>query len=148
METKNGDAYCERIRNQVGMEKAFYVEPVGRSGGMALWWNEDTDVQILFANQQIIDTKVQMKNEYVPICMTWIHADTDEQRRNQNWDVLRDINRNRRGIWACQGDFNAITGHHEKEGGRRQSQRQIDAFNQLIDDIGMEDLGSNGQRFT
>lgn len=51
-------------------------------------------------------------------------------------------------MWVCQSDFNAITHHHEKEGGRRKSQRQIDEFKEVIHDLGMEDLGLRGQQYT
>lgn len=45
----------------------------------------------------------------------------------------------------CLGDFNDISHHHEKEGGRRKVQILIDSFNLMIKDIRMEDLGANGQ---
>lgn len=51
-------------------------------------------------------------------------------------------------MWMCLGDFNDISHHHENEGGRRKSQRLIDVFTSMIDDIRMEDLGAKGQAFT
>lgn len=97
------------------MEKAFYVQPRGTSEGLALWWKEETNVQILFANPNMIGTIVWMKNLEFPMYMTWVHADTNDQLRNQNKNELRRIWRMRTGKWVCQGDFNAITNHHEKE---------------------------------
>lgn len=46
------------------------------------------------------------------------------------------------------GDFNTICHPHKKEGGRQKSQRQMDEFNKLVEDIQMQDLGAKGQLFT
>lgn len=46
-ETKNGSAFCERIREQIGMNKVHYIEPRGRSRGLALWWTDEIDIKIL-----------------------------------------------------------------------------------------------------
>lgn len=46
------------------------------------------------------------------------------------------------------GDFNDISSHQEKKGGRTNSQRLIDGFNSMIDDIQMEYMGAKGQNFT
>lgn len=49
---------------------------------------------------------------------------------------------------ASRGYFNDITNLREKEGGRPNDQRKIDAFKSLIEDIGLGDLGFNGHIFT
>lgn len=120
----------------------------GKIGGLALWWTNNVSVQVLMKRPYIIDTLVTINHVDNPIHMTWVHADTDENVRCRNWEELRQVGIVCIRMWVCQGDFNAITHHYEKEGGRMKSQRQIDEFNQLIHDIGMEDLGSKGQRFT
>lgn len=51
-------------------------------------------------------------------------------------------------MWMFLGDFNDINSHKEKEGVRRKSQRSIDVFNAIIEDISMKDLGVKTQLFT
>lgn len=52
----------------------------------------------------------------------------------------------RREAWVCMGEFNAISHHHEKEGGRRKYQQQMDEFKAMIEIIHMErDQYSRGQ---
>lgn len=46
------------------------------------------------------------------------------------------------------GDFNEITGLHEKYGGAIRGERAMDAFRSAIDDCGMVDLGFKGNIFT
>lgn len=48
----------------------------------------------------------------------------------------------------CLGDFNDISSHREKGGGRRKIQRLTDAFNSMIEDIRMEDIDTKGHTFT
>lgn len=49
-------------------------------------------------------------------------------------------------MWMCLGDFNDISHPREKNGGMRKSQRLVDAFNSMIEDIQKEDFG--GKRET
>lgn len=80
-------------------------------------------MQIISANGNMIDTKVQFHQDSELMYITWIHANTDDIRISQKWAALRRIGRCRTGMWVCQCDFNAITHHREKEGGRRKPQR-------------------------
>lgn len=79
MEMKNGGDFCERIRDQIGMNKSFYVNPRGNAGGLALWWKEDMEVQVINETTNIIDMRVCLKGESVPTYITWINADTYEK---------------------------------------------------------------------
>lgn len=65
----------------------------------------------------------------------WVYADTDDRRRNLNWETIRSIDRGGTNAWICQGDFNTLTHQHEKDGGRPKSHRQMDAFRDFINDI-------------
>lgn len=40
MQTKNGDSFCKRIREQVGMSSAYNVNLRSISRGLALWWRD------------------------------------------------------------------------------------------------------------
>ncbi|XP_057760601.1 uncharacterized protein LOC130980978 [Arachis stenosperma] len=46
------------------------------------------------------------------------------------------------------GDFNAITTHHEKEGGKSKSNTSIQDFNDFINSGNLMDLGYEGEKFT
>lgn len=79
---------------------------------------------------------------------SWIYGDPDCGRRSINWETLNQIGVNMLEPWLCAGDFNDITHHREKLGGRPKDQHKMDGFNDLISTIGMEDLGCKGHRFT
>ncbi|TYG78784.1 hypothetical protein ES288_D02G088000v1 [Gossypium darwinii] len=41
IETKQKQEKLERIRNRMGFVEGFYVDPLGLSSGLALWWKID-----------------------------------------------------------------------------------------------------------
>ncbi|KAF7131646.1 hypothetical protein RHSIM_Rhsim09G0090900 [Rhododendron simsii] len=46
METKNHKAKMEAIRRNLMFDESSYVEPEGFSGGLALWWTKDVEVDV------------------------------------------------------------------------------------------------------
>lgn len=122
------------------MKNVYYVKPQGTSGGLALSWNKEVDIRILAANHNLIDCEIWPKHQSMPIWVTWIYADV--HRRHILWNSLRNLGWGRSSMWMCLGDFNDISYYHEKEGQRKKSQCLIDAFNSMIGNICMEDLGA------
>lgn len=55
IETKSGDAFYERIQEQVWMSSAYYVNLMGVPGGMVLRWRDDVRVIVRTSTQNIID---------------------------------------------------------------------------------------------
>lgn len=47
METKNKEKKLESIRQTTSFDRYFYVNPAGRSGGLALWWRDFHSVHVL-----------------------------------------------------------------------------------------------------
>jgi len=47
METVCSKQYMDRIKLRSGFDNLFVVDPVGRSGGLALLWNKDENLEIL-----------------------------------------------------------------------------------------------------
>lgn len=80
----NGDAFCERIRQQVGISSAYYVNVMGISGGITLWRINDVRVTVKAVTQNIIDCAVKMSDQPNPILITWVYVDAYLQRRKQN----------------------------------------------------------------
>lgn len=136
MEMKQDKAYVE------------YVNPAGINGGLALWWTREVRIHIQGKERNFIDNKVFNDLFGVNFLATWVYGDPDFSRRRQNWDTLKGLGASRREVWICMGDFNDITHHREKIGGRRNDQCKIDDFNDLIADLQVEDLGFKGQLHT
>nr|GEV85020.1 reverse transcriptase [Tanacetum cinerariifolium] len=54
MVTKNKEAKLESIRRTTSFDGRFYVNPVGRSGGLALWWQNSFSVIVSDSSKNMI----------------------------------------------------------------------------------------------
>ncbi|XP_054821806.1 uncharacterized protein LOC129320399 isoform X2 [Prosopis cineraria] len=54
METRQKAIYLDRIKRRCGMTHSWYVDPIGLSGGLALWWKNDIDIHVIFSCKNYI----------------------------------------------------------------------------------------------
>ncbi|KAK4259188.1 hypothetical protein QN277_005544 [Acacia crassicarpa] len=148
METKQKASVVRKVRRRCGFTEEWIVNPVGRSGGLALWWSDVVTVNILFSSSNIIHTSVMSEALSTPSYITFIYGPTDEAERLLCWEEVRRISNNIRTSWLCLGDFNDILFQHEKCGGRPRAWRKILNFKCFVADCELEDLGYNGPIFT
>ncbi|KAK8473934.1 hypothetical protein V6N11_069904 [Hibiscus sabdariffa] len=79
-ETKQKKRYLEKIRMKMKLEHAFYVEPVGIAGGLALWWSSDVKVTVLQYDKNFIDVTISLNGE-VEWFGTFIYAPPYEEEK-------------------------------------------------------------------
>lgn len=134
-ETKNSSSFLQDFQNSFGYNKLHTVEPEGRSGGLALFYMDSYDVTILFSSNRLIDTEAKIEGHKV--LMTFVYGDPVSEYRGKVWDHLNDLSVNRREAWLLIGDFNEITGNHEKRGGRKRSESSFMPFKKMLENCGM-----------
>lgn len=88
------------------MNKAMYVNPVGLSGGLAIWWTNEVGISFKHISKNVVDNEVQIGANGSKFHISWIYGDPDFRRRAMNWDRLKVI-----GAWLLLGDFNDICHH-------------------------------------
>ncbi|XP_048615701.1 uncharacterized protein LOC125588412 [Brassica napus] len=76
--------------------------------------------------------------------MTFVYGDLVLERRDQVWERRTRFSTTRTGPWFMIGDFNKITGHNEKEGGRQRSDSSFLSFKQMLTDCGMLEFSFTG----
>ena len=59
METKSKVKHMERIKNRVGFANGLIVPSRGRSGGVALFWTSEINLEIKSFSRNYIDTFVR-----------------------------------------------------------------------------------------
>lgn len=79
---------------------------------------------------------------------TGLYGEPNWNQKVQTWEAIRSLNRNRSGPWLMMGDFNEILYNSEKEGGRLRTQRQLQAFHDVLSECGLNDMGFIGDMFT
>ncbi|KAK4259810.1 hypothetical protein QN277_006104 [Acacia crassicarpa] len=141
-------SYVRKLRRRCGFTDEWMVDPVGKSGGLALWWSDVLTVNILFSSANIIHTSVMSAELTTPAYITFIYGPTDDGDRMLCWQEVRQISNNISTSWLCLGDFNDILSQEEKCGGLPRAWRRILNFKTIVADCQLEDLGYNGPSFT
>ncbi|CAN1128459.1 hypothetical protein LINPERHAP2_LOCUS4642 [Linum perenne] len=90
METKQSRNYMENIRARMRMTHSFYVDPIGLSGGLAIWWRNDVSVSVLRASKNHIDMKLDIDGG---VFITGVYGAPDSRdsgvnRRNRGQTTL------------------------------------------------------------
>ena len=66
----------------------------------------------------------------------------------ETWQLLRDLNNKYNIPWVCTRDFNEILRGHEKLGGSPRRDAEMEAFRDVVDELGFVDLGYTSKKFT
>lgn len=93
-ETKNRERTVKRVQRQLNMEHAITVEPLGLSGGLALFWSEDIQVCQSYSSPFYIAALIQ---DVLFDCKYWfifVYLSTDRvTRRYQMHELVKKIHR-------------------------------------------------------
>ncbi|KAH7853442.1 hypothetical protein Vadar_002449 [Vaccinium darrowii] len=148
METKNKRNALEKIRRRLQFSNSCYVDPVGLSGGLALWWKEEVDVEVRFKSKNILRCIITWPSSSNRWLGTFIYAPPVWQQRVDFWNYLRSIHAENQLPWLCVGDFNEVGSIWEKQGGEACKRSRVERFQQLLSDCEMMDLEFKGPAYT
>ncbi|KAH7848430.1 hypothetical protein Vadar_002675 [Vaccinium darrowii] len=148
METKNNKVKLETIRRRFGFDFGSYVDPEGLAGGLALWWNNDLELDIETASKNLIHTIVTDKVNSYTWAATFVYGCPTKAGKEQVWEDIKEIGRFERLPWLCMGDFNEILSCTDKLGGKSCNQQRIALFHDMLNSCGLVDLEFKGPKFT
>ncbi|KAH7851099.1 hypothetical protein Vadar_007269 [Vaccinium darrowii] len=148
METKNNKVKVETIRRSLKFDFGFYVEPDGLSGGLALWWNDDVDLEVESASKNLIHSIVKDKSSSSCWATTFVYGSPLRSGRDMVWEDMKDIGRYENLPWLSIGDFNEVLSLEDKLGGNCPSQRRLASFHDMLNYCGLLDLDYKGPKFT
>ena len=72
-ETKNNFTFMQDFKFEFGYDNLFTVDPVGRSGGLALFYMNDAEVEIGFSSNRMNDIEAKIEGHKVQI--TFLYGD-------------------------------------------------------------------------
>ncbi|XP_048496063.1 uncharacterized protein LOC125495441 [Beta vulgaris subsp. vulgaris] len=125
------------------------VEPVGLTGGILILWNSGViSFTTIRKELRAIHGIIQVSSNNIKFAITAIYASTLHNSRLELWKIIENISNSIDLPWLCIGDFNEITSHSEKWGGRNPKQNRMLAYSEAMDNCNLIDLGFKGPRFT
>lgn len=136
----------EDLRVWLGYDNIFTVNPVNTWGALALFWKNSIDLEILYADKNLLDVYIKMGDQcYFLSC---IYGHPHIKFRHLVWERLMRFSAHRKGSWCMVGDFNEILNNSEKIGGPIRSDSSFDAFSDMLHICNMTELPSTGNSFT
>ena len=144
METISNKRRMEWIRVKLG----FAVDLVGRSGGIALLWREEKELEIQNFSRWHINAIVKRNDEGAFWKLTCFYGDPDSSKQKESWTLLKRLKSFSPESWFCVGDFNEITHQGEKTREARRREGFMADFRLALEDCSLGDLGFIGPKFT
>ncbi|CAE5962987.1 unnamed protein product [Arabidopsis arenosa] len=146
METMHKRNVLVDLQVWLGYDQVFTVDPIGRCGGLAVFWKDSVKVDFKFFDKNLLDAQVQFgaANFFV----SCVYGDPDRSKRSVVWERISRIGIGRRDRWCVLGDFNELMHNGEKLGGPRRSDNDSKDFNEMIRACGLTEMTGNGNKFT
>lgn len=138
----------QSIAHALKFDNSFSVPANGSSGGLAMIWKQELDVQIITSSPNFISLVVLNDPVDQPWFLTVVYGPTIPIFKPTFWDELRRIGDTVNGPWCMVGDFNVILEQREKIGGRPFTSGSQCLFRRFIDDAELLDMGYFGNPFT
>ena len=148
METKNKQNKLESIRRSTCFNGHFYVDPVGRSGGLALWWRDNLAMQVLSGCKNMILVNGSCLSLSFNYKACFIYGPHSREERSMLWRKLTRHSLASVGPFMVIGDFNIIGDISDKQGGSCNISKRVEEFQEFINASNLFDVPFNGLNYT
>ena len=105
----------ESLKNTLGYDQSFAVSSSSHSGGLGLFWNNNTRVEILPYSQYHIDAIVT-ENRREPRRLKCVYEESQTAERHKTWEMLKFIKGSSHLPWVGIGNFNEVLHRDEHMG--------------------------------
>ena len=137
----------KKLCSKLQTDNVFIVPRTNTGGGLALYWKNSIDLNVMSSSPTDIDAVV---NPGVDDAwrFTGFYGNPVTANREHSWALLKHLCLKMDLPWMCVGDFNEIVKAEEKMGGALRRERQMREFREVLDFCGFRDLGFVGSPFT
>ncbi|XP_061993460.1 uncharacterized protein LOC133711342 [Rosa rugosa] len=138
-----------RLQRTLGFDHAEGFLSVGQSGGLGLFWNEETRVHIHQpSHARFIDAVVDDDNGSIQWRLTCFYSNSSAAERQESWNLIRSLSDDDSLPWVVLGDFNEMVHSSEKLDGRLRLESQMRGFREALSYAELVDLGFHGCPYT
>ncbi|KAK8684010.1 hypothetical protein V6N13_040047 [Hibiscus sabdariffa] len=138
---------ADRVISALAFPYSHRVEAVGFSGGIWLAWYETVKIDILQNHFQYIYCRISSTRDNRSTLTTLVYASPNSQKRKALWLELNKLAYSIRSPWFIVGDFNATHSDSDRRGCAA-STKPSKAFQELVFDHGLRDIGFSGPDYT
>lgn len=146
METMNGRNALVDMQVWLGYDFVHTMDPVGRCGGLALFWKKNSDIIFNFVDKNLMDLSVQWGS--MKFFLSCVYGHPNAKKRGPVWERISRIGVQRRLLWAMVGDFNEILSNDDKLGGPLRPGLLFQDFSDMLKSCRMRDLMSTGNSYS
>ncbi|WJX23528.1 hypothetical protein P8452_12731 [Trifolium repens] len=137
----------EKIRVLLKFDSCLSIDVEGRSGGLAIFWNDASKCKIInycrnFINVEVVDSENGVWR------LTCYYGFPERGRRKQAWDMLRALRNMSPHPWCIIGDFNDLLSQEDKLGNLPHPNWLCAGFRNAVSDCDLTDIHLEGHRFT
>ncbi|KAI4297235.1 hypothetical protein L6164_037130 [Bauhinia variegata] len=147
-ETKNESGKVKGWLKKCRFLNMKMVEPIGRAGGLALAWKENTSISDLVCDSFFISYTINDVIGGSFFHLIGIYASTDANSRRLQFQRLAGVIATMKGRIVIGGDFSTILYNHEKKGGIEVEEANMQDFRDFIFSNHLADLGFNDYKYT
>ncbi|XP_071921847.1 uncharacterized protein [Coffea arabica] len=138
----------KKFKKRVNYDNIFVVNPIGKAGGLAIFWNKDLKIDKILFTKFTIEVKIAANQESDNWWCICTYANSMASIRQKQWENLSD----RKRLWNNRivliGDFNDIISNDEKWGGKTGESWSFSKFKNFITRNKLIDLGFEGLPWT
>jgi hypothetical protein len=121
---------------------------MGRSGGIALFWDESLVVNLITIADKVIDVTVQEDPASALWRISFFYGEPRVEDRHLTWEFMKRIKFRSDKPWIMVGDFKETMWQFEHFSNTKSGERQMEAFREALEFCGMHDLGFVGLPWT
>ena len=147
-ETRQSEERMQSLRWRLGLKGCLARRCVGRSGGIALFWDESLAVNLITISNKVIDVSVQEDPTSPPWRISFFYGEPRVVDRYLTWEFMKRIKSRSDKPWIMMGDFNETMWQFEHFSSTKRGERQMEAYREALEFCGMHDLGFVGLPWT
>ena len=104
-EIKAKSLKIDKLKNSMGFSDYFCVESVGKSGGLALFWKDGVELEVIFSNKYSIVALVFLDPSGSPWLLMAVHGSPYLGKKRRFWELMEDIITRFSGVWLEDGSY-------------------------------------------
>ncbi|XP_075649855.1 uncharacterized protein LOC142620359 [Castanea sativa] len=139
-------SHRQRLKRKLDFQQGFNVPRVGLRGGLALLWRDNVEIDVQTSSPHHIDALINQNGVVWRFTRFYGHPETS--KREEFWELMRQLHVSHSLPWLLIGDFNEILHSDEYWGSGSRPFHQIAEFTRVVDDCSLIDLGYRGPKFT